>query len=976
MTTLYITDQTGAQHDLVYNLSGSYTFYYEPGQTGTWGWAAEKYGYNRQIGVFTPATGGTIPFNPDFTRDFSVAELTEATVGSYTTFSNLDEIYDYSAHKRVVDPMYVLASATAGTIYFNCDLVFDDAAPTIWSYNNTTDVLTLKGSLINSGSINTKIQTSGNISIGSGTTITALYSSIAGSSSSLVYPGLTNSTVYLTTNTGTVFDLQINQSGTYTQYIPPGSTGTWSWVVERYGYQRQSSSLSFAGSNYSASINYNVDLSITQATSATVAAYTSIETLDELYDYAAYMRTQEPAYVLATKNGSIVDFGATTIVIDKTASAVWAYDNATTTLTIKSNNLASGTKFSTIKSTSTITLANAAVITALYNDSTGPSARLNFSNLTNSTVYVATNTGTQYDLQTNKTGTYTDYFVSALTGSYAWVAERYGYGRLSGSFTPGTGSDFNIAASWIPDVYVTQTTQATVAAYTQIDTLDQLYDYAAYMRTQDPVHVLLTKVGTTLDFGATTIVLDKTASAVWDYNSSTTTLTIKTDVLAVGASLATIATSSTITFSNGATATCYYNESVGTADHLNFTNLINSTIYVADDVNAQFDQQLNLTGTHTTYISSHATGTWSWIAERYGFQRQSSTFGPGGITGPFAATPSWSTDIKVTAPLATVSAYTTISTLDQLYDYAAYMRTQVPTIVLAASVGTTIDFGATNLVFDSTASTIWDYNTGTNTLTVKSSSLASSTAFKLVLTTGTITFNACTVTALYTGSAGPSTRLNVTNLTNSALYISDSTGVAYDNQLGLTGTYIEYFVPGLTGAWNWAAERFGYQRQAGIFTPLTGGDLTVTALWLTDNNINETNLATVLAYTEFNNIDMLYDYTAYMRTQLPQYVLATASGTTIDFGNTNIYVDKDAVSLWSYNSTSNTLTIKSEVLNAGSKFIKLKTTGTITTAGPETFIAALYSDSVGNSSRLFYKTLKDGLTNDLDYNNGEWSETV
>ena len=219
------------------------------------------------------------------------------------------------------------------------------------------------------------------------------------------------------------------------------------------------------------------------------------------------------------------------------------------------------------------TITNNGAITALYTTSVGPSARLTLKNLTNSTIYVTTDTGTQYDVQLNKTGQFTEYVAPGTTGTWNWASERYGFSRVAGSFIPSAGGDFTTTIDWLTDGAISVSSSATVSAYTTLGTLDKLYDYAGYMRTQQPKYVLATKNGTVLDFGATNIVIDATAASVWDYNSGTSTLTIKASVLATGAVFNKLKTTGSITFANAATATCVYETSVGSSTNLVFGNL-------------------------------------------------------------------------------------------------------------------------------------------------------------------------------------------------------------------------------------------------------------------------------------------------------------------------------------------------------------------------------------------------------------------
>lgn len=126
------------------------------------------------------------------------------------------------------------------------------------------------------------------------------------------------------------------------------------------------------------------DSAITEATVATVAAYTTLETLAKIYDYSSYWLTLSGANMetaglgssLLSFNGGVLDCGALNVVIDATAASVFSV--ATGTLTIKASSL-TGTK---IQTTGTITTANGATInTGSYQSSAGLFVSISVSSL-------------------------------------------------------------------------------------------------------------------------------------------------------------------------------------------------------------------------------------------------------------------------------------------------------------------------------------------------------------------------------------------------------------------------------------------------------------------------------------------------------------------------------------------------------------------------------------------------------------------
>ena len=109
--------------------------------------------------------------------------------------------------------------------------------------------------------------------------------------------------------------------------------------------------------------------------------------------------------------------------------------------------------------------------------------------------------------------------------------------------------------------------------------------------------------------------------------------------------------------------------------------------------------------------------------------------------------PAMVNDSAVTLSRSAAAALATIPTLDNFYDAAKYWNVQSVNInyptastQVATAAGTTLDLGALNVVVDTTAAAAFAVNTGTNTVTIKSSILAVGTKFTTLKTTGTISF--------------------------------------------------------------------------------------------------------------------------------------------------------------------------------------------------------------------------------------------
>ena len=102
------------------------------------------------------------------------------------------------------------------------------------------------------------------------------------------------------------------------------------------------------------------DLLITEPVKAAVDEYTLIDTPEKFYDRAAawlYDNYAGEGAQLVVRNGTEIDAGADSIVIDATAVAVLAYDAGTDTITIKSTSYSGD-----LTTTGNVTLVNGALL--------------------------------------------------------------------------------------------------------------------------------------------------------------------------------------------------------------------------------------------------------------------------------------------------------------------------------------------------------------------------------------------------------------------------------------------------------------------------------------------------------------------------------------------------------------------------------------------------------------------------------------
>lgn len=126
------------------------------------------------------------------------------------------------------------------------------------------------------------------------------------------------------------------------------------------------------------------DANISQTNRAIVDAYTTIDTLDQLYDRAKAwtvdnLAAANPSFgaQLAHGNGTELNFGAFNIIID--AGAPGAFSVSGNTITIKSGVLIAGDRFKTFRTTGTLSFTNNASVSVSYTTGAGSFAVISVS---------------------------------------------------------------------------------------------------------------------------------------------------------------------------------------------------------------------------------------------------------------------------------------------------------------------------------------------------------------------------------------------------------------------------------------------------------------------------------------------------------------------------------------------------------------------------------------------------------------------
>jgi hypothetical protein len=149
------------------------------------------------------------------------------------------------------------------------------------------------------------------------------------------------------------------------------------------------------------------------------------------------------------------------------------------------------------------------------------------------------------------------------------------------------------------DTNISQTTKATVDAYTEIDDLDKLYDRAKSWKVDSgnvehpSINALLISAsGATLDLDDHDLVIDASAASAFAVDKTNKKITIKAATLAMGNTFTAIKTTGTISTANGATIEFGYEDSTGknkfvhldwgdnVAQNVTVTNLDNSNALI------------------------------------------------------------------------------------------------------------------------------------------------------------------------------------------------------------------------------------------------------------------------------------------------------------------------------------------------------------------------------------------------------------
>lgn len=189
-----------------------------------------------------------------------------------------------------------------------------------------------------------------------------------------------------------------------------------------------------------------LDSKITETNEVTVGAYATIDTLDQLYDRLNLWGAENPATpIFYSYTGSDLDLGPTNLIVDSSAPS-GAFSYVAPNLTIKSNELTSGTKFTKVKTTGSLTESNGAIVSSLYETSEGPSSKLFIHIPVAGMALELHNMSTSEELTyiPSVSGDYSVIFapISGADDTFKWLINKQGYVSANGSFKPKAGGLF------------------------------------------------------------------------------------------------------------------------------------------------------------------------------------------------------------------------------------------------------------------------------------------------------------------------------------------------------------------------------------------------------------------------------------------------------------------------------------------------------------------------------------------------------
>jgi hypothetical protein len=299
---------------------------------------------------------------------FTVDPVTK--IVTVTANSSFDDVYDALKSYKATANALNLATPTLDTLIVSPNGTSLEAY-TGWSLVVNTGVTLSSGTKFNAVEFDA-------VTINGTGLITGVYITSEGASTALeINPPSDDYSLCVFKADGTTkyFASDVN-AGSYYVYFAPNEAGTYFLAAEKYGQKRTEDTLVLNGGNVWYNITDQEDVGITQATLATVQAYTTLADTAQIYDATANFRLSETGIKLGqlvARDGLYLDFGNYNVKIKDDASAIVAV--ASGTITYKSIVVNESTKYNAMKATppKTITPTDTEIINVLIEDANGDS---------------------------------------------------------------------------------------------------------------------------------------------------------------------------------------------------------------------------------------------------------------------------------------------------------------------------------------------------------------------------------------------------------------------------------------------------------------------------------------------------------------------------------------------------------------------------------------------------------------------------
>ena len=153
-SAVYIEDNSAVQKYYSATATGTVTLYIPPTASGSWYYAVEKYGNQRQSDFFT-FSGGLKTIVVKALTDTGITVTNQTTVGAYTSLGTPDKVYDYVAYLRLSTPhisygQIVFKNGTSLDLQ-DASMLINQSFSSVASFDFSTKLLTIKSTSFATG---------------------------------------------------------------------------------------------------------------------------------------------------------------------------------------------------------------------------------------------------------------------------------------------------------------------------------------------------------------------------------------------------------------------------------------------------------------------------------------------------------------------------------------------------------------------------------------------------------------------------------------------------------------------------------------------------------------------------------------------------------------------------------------------------------------------------------------------------------